>query len=104
MYLRKGDNVIMIAGKDKGTKGKVERVLRERGQVVVEGVNNKKHHQRPARGGENQKGQIIEVPAPVSASNVQLVDPKTGERTRIRNKVKDDGSKVRVAVKSGQEV
>lgn len=95
---------MVLAGKDKGKKGKIERVLPQAGQVVVEGVNLKKHHQRPARSGENQKGQIIEVPAPIDVSNAALIDPKTGTPTRIGKKIKDDGKKVRVAKKSGQEV
>lgn len=98
MKVRKGDNVIVIAGKDRGKTGKVLRAIPERGQVIVEGVNVKKKHQRPTR--QNQKGQIIDITMPLHVSNVQIVDPKTNKPTRVGYKV-ESGKKVRVALKSG---
>lgn len=98
MKIRQGDNVIVISGKDKGKKAKVLRVLRKTSLIVVEGVNIKKRHQKPRRGG--QKGQIIELAAPINVSNVQLVDSKTGKGTRVRFEFQK-GKKVRIAKKSG---
>lgn len=104
MYLKKGDNVVVNAGKDKGKKGKIERVLRDRNAVIVGGVNVKKRHQKSSQSGENKQGQIVEVPSPIHVSNVQLVDPKEGKPTRIGIKIKDDGTKVRIAKRSGEIV
>lgn len=101
MKIRKGDNVMVIAGKDRGKTGKVVRTLPGDERVIVEGVNIKKKHQRPTR--RNQKGQIIDVTAPVHVSNVQLIDPKTNQPTRVSWKV-ESGKKVRVAKKSGTEL
>ncbi|MAG12375.1 50S ribosomal protein L24 [bacterium] len=97
MKIKRGDNVIIISGKDKGKEGKVLRVLSSNKTAVVEGINIKKKHQKPRRSG--QKGQIIEFAAPIHASNVMLVDPKTKKRTRIGFKI-ENGKKVRVAKKS----
>ena len=91
----------MIAGKDKGKKGKILRVLPDAGRVVVEGINVSKRRQRPRK--EGQKGQVIDVAMPVHASNVQLFDAKSGKRTRIGYEVKD-GKKVRLARKSGVKI
>ena len=98
MYIKRGDNVIVISGKDRGKTGKVLSTLRERDLLVVEGINVKKKHQKPRRGG--QKGQIIEIPTPVHVSNVQLVDPKGGKGTRISFQIQKD-KKVRISKKSG---
>ena len=95
---KKGDNVIVVTGKDRGKKGKVLRAFPKKNMVVVENVNVKKHHQKPRKSGE--KGQIIEMSAPVHVSNVMIVDPKTGTATRVGMKV-EKGEKVRVAKKSG---
>jgi large subunit ribosomal protein L24 len=99
--LRKGDEVVVISGKDKGKKGKISRILAEDGKVVVEGVNLVKRHQRPTP--RNQNGGIIEKEAPIFASKVMPVDPKTGKGTRVKIKVLEDGKKVRIA-KSGEEL
>ena len=101
MRIKKGDNVIVTTGKDKGTQGVVERVLPREGRVVIQGVNKKKIHQKGKKSSE--KGQIIEQAAPIDASNVQIVDPKSGNATRVRVEERD-GAKVRVAVKSGQTI
>lgn len=98
MKIKKGDNVIVVTGKDKGKKGKVTRVFPKENRVLVENMNLKKHHQKPRKSGE--KGQIISVAAPIDASNVMIADPKTGAPTRIMMKM-EKGKKVRVAKKSG---
>jgi len=100
--LQKGDEVIVIAGKDKGKKGKVMRLFAEENRVTVEGVNLVKRHMRPNP--RMQQGGILEREQPMAASNVMLVDPKTGKGTRIRVKTDEKGNKVRVAVKSGEEI
>lgn len=101
MKLKKGDNVIIVAGKDKGKKGKITRVLPEKNKVVVEDVNVFKKSQRPRR--SNEKGQVINIAMPINASNVMVVDPKTGKGTRIGKK-EVGGKMVRIARKSNQEI
>lgn len=99
--LRKGDLVIVISGKEKGKTGKVKAVLAEDDKVVIEGLNLVKRHTRPSP--RNQAGGIIEKEAPLHASKVMPVDPKTGKGTRVKFKVVENGKKVRVA-KSGEEL
>ncbi len=101
MKLKKGDNVILIAGKDKGKKGKIISILKEKDRVVVEGLNMVKKHQRPRKSGE--KGQTISVASPVHASNVMVLDPKTDKPSKIGKKLVGD-KMVRIAKKSGQEI
>ncbi len=100
--LQKGDQVIVISGKDKGKKGKVMRFDGESNRVLVEGVNLVKRHMRPNP--RMQQGDILEREQPINASKVMLVDPKSGTGTRVRSKTDDKGHKVRVAVKSGEEI
>jgi large subunit ribosomal protein L24 len=100
--IRKGDTVIVISGKDKGKTGKVSRVLKERGLVVVEGVNLVKRHMRPTP--RNPSGGILEREQPLFASKVMPVDPKTGKGTRVRHKELESGKKIRIAAKSGEEI
>ena len=97
MKIKRGDNVIIISGKDKDKTGKVLRVLSGKEVAVVEGINMKKKHQKPRRSG--QKGQIIEFAAPVHVSNIMLIDPKTKKRTRVGFKIQK-GKKVRIAKRS----
>ncbi|HHU55289.1 MAG TPA: 50S ribosomal protein L24 [Acholeplasmataceae bacterium] len=99
MHVKKGDNVIVISGNDKGKIGKVLKVLTKQNRVIVEGVNIVSRHTRPSNA--HPDGGIIKKEAPIHASNVQLIDPKTQERTRIGYKIVD-GKKVRYAKKSGQ--
>jgi len=101
MKIHKGDNVIVIAGKDKGKTGKVVHALPQTLQVVIDGVNMLKRHRRTKKN-DKQGGGIIEFAAPIHVSNVQLVDPKTNKPTRI-GVTKDEKTKknVRVAKKSG---
>lgn len=101
MKLKKGDNIIVIAGKHKGEKGTVARVLRESGRVIVDGVHKVKRHTKPKT--RSDKGQIVEREASFNASNVMIVDPKSGARSRIGAKMVD-GNRVRIAKKSGQEI
>lgn len=99
MFVKKNDKVKVIAGKDKGTEGVVEQVIPAANRVVVKGVNIVKKHQKPSNA--NPNGGIIEVEAPIDASNVMLIDPKDGKPTRVGYKVVD-GKKVRVSKKSGE--
>lgn len=101
MKLKKGDHVIVIAGKDKGKKGKIARVLPSKNKIVVEDVNVFKKSQRPRK--SNEKGQMINIAMPINASNVMIVDPKTGKGTRIGKK-EVGGKMVRIARKSNQEI
>ncbi len=99
--IKKGDKVVVLAGKDKGKTGEVTRVLPKDDRVVVSGVNTVKRHQRPT---QMNAGGIEEKDAPVHVSNVALVDPKSGEPTRVGFKTLKDGEKVRVAKKSGEVI
>lgn len=94
--LRKGDEVIVISGNDKGKRGRVLRVIAERNSVVVEGVRKVKRH---VKSQPQRPGGIIDIEAPIDASNVMLVDPQTGKPTRVKYKV-EEGKKVRLS-KSG---
>jgi len=98
MDLKVGDKVIVIAGNDKGKTGTIQKVYPKLNKVVVENVNVRKKHKKPTQ--QNAEGSIVEVYAPIDASNVMLVDPKTKKPTRIGHKVVK-GKKVRVAKKSG---
>lgn len=102
LHVTKGDSVRVVRGDDKGKEGKVIRVYRKTGRVTVEGVNIVKRHRR-ARTPDEQSG-IVEFPAPIHASNVMLLDPKSGEPTRVRRQIDEDGTKERISVKSGDAI
>ena len=102
VHVRKGDTVRVMRGDDKGKEGTVIRVLPKTGRVVVEGVNIVKRHRR-ARRAEEQSG-IVEMPAPIHASNVMLLDPKQGTPTRVRHRIDEDGTKERISVKTGDAI
>ena len=102
MPITRGDTVRVMRGEDKGKEGKVLRVFPKTGRVTIEGINIVKRH-RKARRAEEQSG-IIEMPAPVHHSNVMLLDPKDGKPTRTRRRIDEDGTKERLAVKSGQAI
>lgn len=102
MHVRTGDKVVVISGKDKGKQGEVLRAIPAKDRVVVEDVNMIKKHQQPSQ--MNPEGGILETEAPIHVSNVMHVDPDTGERTRLRHEIKEDGTKVRIAAKSGKEI
>ena len=99
IHVKNGDQVIVISGKDKGTTGKVISVDKKKGRVFVEGVNIVKKH-RKAKSQTAVSG-IVEREGSIDASNVMLVDPKSGKPTRVGYKVNADGTKARIAKKSG---
>ncbi|BEP30116.1 50S ribosomal protein L24 [Helicovermis profundi] len=100
MHIKKNDTVIVIAGKDKGKKGKVLQVFPAKERVIVEGVNMVTKHQKPSA--TVQQGGIIHQEAAVHVSNVMLWDPKEKVGTRVKHTILEDGKKVRVSVKSGE--
>jgi len=100
MKIRKGDTVLIISGKDRARKGKVLKAFPKERKILVEGINLRKKHQRPKRAGE--KGQIIQMPAPIDVSNVKLICPKCGKATRVGYKIVEK-KKIRVCKKCGQE-
>ena len=100
MNLKVGDKVVVIAGSGKGKEGKITKTLKSENRVVVEGVNIVKKHKK---GNGQETGGILEVEAPINASNVMLIDPKTKKRTRIGHTIEKD-KKVRVAKKSGEKI
>jgi large subunit ribosomal protein L24 len=99
-HVRKGDTVVVVAGKERGKKGKVLRVIPEKGRVVVERINMIKKHQRPTQ--KVRQGGIIEREGSIHLSNVMLVDPGSDKPTRVGMKALSDGKKVRVARRSGE--
>ena len=101
MKIKKGDNVIVLTGKDKGKKGKVLRTFALMDKVIVEGVNIVKKHQKMKQQGK--KGEVIDKTMPMHVSNVALIDAKSGKATRVGSKLVD-GKKVRVSKRSGQEI
>ncbi|MFM1654472.1 50S ribosomal protein L24 [Brevibacillus sp. B_LB10_24] len=102
MHVKKGDTVIVITGKDKGKKGRVLAAYPKKDRVLVEGVNLVKKHTRPSQA--NPQGGIVTQEAAIHVSNVSLIDPKSGQPTRVGYKVLDNGKKVRVAKKSGEVI
>ncbi|MGD9678274.1 MAG: 50S ribosomal protein L24 [Vulcanibacillus sp.] len=102
IHVKKGDNVIVISGKDKGKKGRIIYTYPKEGRVLVEGVNLIKKHTRPSQA--NPQGGIINQESSIHSSNVMLIDPKTGEPTKIGHKVLKNGDKVRIAKKSGEVI
>ncbi len=99
MYIKKGDTVVVLSGKDKGKVAKVTKVLANSDRVVLEGVNVMKKHQKPTQA--NPDGGIVEFAAPIHVSNVAIQDPKTKQATRVGYKLVE-GKKVRYAKKSGE--
>lgn len=103
--IKKGDTVEVIAGKDKGTRGEVLRVIPKKDRVVIERVNIVKKHQRPVQAGRQQvQPGIIEFEAPIDLSNVMLVCPQCEARTRIGYRINENNRKVRVCRKCGQDI
>lgn len=101
LKLRKGDHVVVLAGKDKGKGGEVLKVLPKEEKVIVRGVNSIRRHQRQT---PNQDGGIISREAPIHVSNLAIEDPKDGKPTRIGWKTLNDGRKVRFAKRSGEVI
>jgi large subunit ribosomal protein L24 len=103
--IKKGDTVEVIAGKDLGERGEVTTVLPKDNRVVVQGINVMKRHQKAKQAGNQQvPAQIVEFDAPLHLSNVMLVCPNCNKKTRVGFKVRDDGFKVRVCKKCGQDI
>jgi len=102
LHIRKGDEVIVLAGDDKGRKGKVLKVLVTKQRALVEGVNMVSKSMKPSA--KNPQGGIVKQEAPIHVSNLSLIDPKSGKATRVGMKKTDDGKKVRVAKKSGEVI
>lgn len=102
MHVKKDDTVMVISGKDKGKKGRIIAAFPRQNRVLVEGVNMVHKHARPTQ--ENPQGGILNQEAPIHVSNVMLIDPKSGLPTRIGYKVLDNGKKVRIAKRSGEEI
>lgn len=101
LKIKKGDQVIILTGRDKGGKGEVLKVFTEENRVLVQGVNQVTKHNKPS---QFSAGGIEKKELPIHISNVALADPKTGKATRVGYKVLKDGKKVRVAKKSGETI
>jgi large subunit ribosomal protein L24 len=99
LKIKKGDNVVVLTGRDKGKHGQIVKVLPAENKVVVQGVNLVRRHQKQT---PSQQGGIISKEAPVHVSNLAIEDPKDGEATRVGYKFLDDGRKVRFAKRSGE--
>ena len=103
-HIRKGDTVQVIAGKYRGSEGKVIEVLVEKERVRIEGVNTIKKHLKPGRDQTIPQGGIIEKFGTIHWSNVLPIDPQSGKATRVGHKILEDGRKVRVAKRSGESL
>jgi large subunit ribosomal protein L24 len=102
LHIKKNDTVVVLAGQDKGKTGKVLKVLVDENRALVEGVNMISKSTKPSA--KNPQGGIVKQEAPIHISNLSLVDPKSGKPTRVGIKVAEDGKKVRIAKKSGEEI
>lgn len=98
---RKGDKVVVLTGKDRGKEGEIVRMLPKEDRVIVAGVNMVKRHQRPS---QTQPGGIQEKEAALAVSNIAHIDPKDGKPTRVGFQTLEDGRKVRVAKRSGEQI
>lgn len=96
--IKKGDQVIVLSGRDKGRSGEVMRVLPKDEKALVRGINMVKRHQKQS---QTQEGGILSKEAPIHLSNLAVADPKDGKPTRVGFRTKDDGAKVRFAKRSG---
>lgn len=101
MKIKKGDNILIIKGKDRNKKGKVLRGFPAKNRILVEGINMKKVHKRPRREGE--KGQVVEIASPIDVSRVKIICPKCGVPTRVGYQTEKD-NKVRVCKKCRVEI
>ena len=99
--IKRGDTVQVISGKEKGRRGEVREVIPKKNRVVIEGINERTRHARPSQ--QNQQG-LYTFNAPVDVSNVMLVDPSSGEPTKVGYRFTDSGEKVRVGKKSGKDI
>ena len=101
-HIKKGDTVVVISGEDKGQKGKVLEVLKEKERAIVEGINMAKKHTKP--NAQFPQGGIIEQEAAIHISNLLIADPKSGVPTRVGRKLNDKNKLVRYSKKSGEEI
>ncbi|CAL6939009.1 50S ribosomal protein L24 [Lactiplantibacillus plantarum] len=101
MLIKTGDKVRVISGKDRGQEGTVKKVISAKNRIVVEGINKIKKHQKPTN--VNPQGGIVDIEAPIDASNVMYLDPSTNEPTRLGVR-REDGKRVRYAKKSGKDL
>ena len=101
MNLKVGDKVIVIAGSNKGKEGTIKKVLKKENRVIIEGINLVKKHQK---GNGQESGGILEIEAPIHASNVMIIDPKTKKGTRIGHNTDKNGKKIRVSKKSNSNL
>ena len=101
LKVKRGDTVVVISGKEKGKRGEIERVIPDKNRVVVQGVNVRTRHARPSQ--NNQQG-LYTFEAPIHVSNVMLVDPGSGEPTRVGHRFTDAGEKLRVSKKTGRDI
>ncbi|MGM9824011.1 MAG: 50S ribosomal protein L24 [Muribaculaceae bacterium] len=102
LHIKKGDTVYVNAGEDKGKTGRVLKVLISKNRAVVEGINMVTKATKP--NAKNPQGGLVKMEAPIHVSNLQLLDPKSGKPTRVGYKVNEDGKKVRISKKSGEEI
>lgn len=101
LKVKKGDQVVILAGKNKGARGEVLRVMPMDAKVLVQGVNTVKRHTKPT---QTNAGGIVSKEMPIHVSNVALIDPKSDKPTKVGYKVSKDGAKTRIARKSGAEM
>ena len=102
LHIKKGDTVYVNAGEDKGKTGRVLKVLISKNRAVVEGINMVTKATKP--NAKNPQGGLVKMEAPIHVSNLQLLDPKSGKPTRVGYKVNEDGKKLRISKKSGEEI
>jgi large subunit ribosomal protein L24 len=101
LKIKRGDTVQVISGKEKGQRGEVREIIPKKNRVVIEGINERTRHARPSQ--QNQQG-LYTFNAPVDISNVMLVDPSSGEPTKVGYRFTDSGEKIRVGKKSGKDI
>jgi len=102
MKIRKGDRVVVLAGKDKGKEGVVSRAMPAKQRVLVDGVNIARKHQKPTRA--TMQGGIIDKDMPIHVSNVAIVSPSDGKATRVGYRFESDGTKIRVCKRTGVDL
>jgi large subunit ribosomal protein L24 len=102
LKIRKGDRVVVLAGKDKGKEGTVSRVMPDKGKVIVDGVNVVKKHQKPTQ--TTMQGGIIDRDMPIAVSNVAILSPKDGKATRVGYRFEADGTKIRICKRTGADL
>ena len=102
LKIRKGDRVVVLAGKDKGKEGTVSRVMPDKGKVIVDGINVVKKHQKPTQ--TTMQGGSIDRDMPIAVSNVAILSPKDGKATRVGYRFEADGTKIRICKRTGADL